>query len=74
MIQGVEQVWQMSQSTVNDPVLINLFHMGVLDWTGPNTHLHQATQAIQHSTTMHLCAFPWILTLEAKVRYWFWVF
>ena len=40
----------------------------VLDWTGPNNRLHQATQAIQHSTTMHLHILPRIMKLESRVR------
>ena len=48
-------------SKVNDLALLNLFYMGILDWMGPNNHLHQATQAIRHSTALHLQTFSCIM-------------
>ena len=68
MIQGAEWLWWVDQTHVNDPVLLNLFWMGVLNWTGLNNCLHQATQAIWHSTSMHLWTFPCIMKLEHRVR------
>ena len=53
---------------INNPVLLSLFRMGVLDWTSPNDQLHQATQAIRHSTAMHFRIFPHIMKLEHRVR------
>ena len=67
MIQGAEWLWKVDWTHINDPVLLSLFQMGVLDWTGPNDHLHQATQAIWHSTAMHFCTFPHIMKLEHRV-------
>ena len=46
MIQGAEWLQQVDQTQINDPVLLSLFWMGVLDWTGPNDHLHQTTQVV----------------------------
>ena len=51
---GGEQLWQMDRGHVNDPVLINLLYLSILGWSGPNNHLHQVTQAIWHSTILHL--------------------
>ena len=68
MIQGVEWLWRVDCSKVNNLVLINLFCMGILDWMGPNDHLHQVTQAIQHSTALHLGTFSCIMTLGHRVR------
>ena len=67
MIQGVEWLQQVDQTRINDLVLLSLFCMGVLDWTGPNNHLHQATQAIWHSMVMHFWTFPYIMKLEHRV-------
>ena len=49
MIRGAKWLQQVDWTHIN-----NL----VLDWTGPNKQMHQATQAIQHSTTMHFRTFP----------------
>ena len=46
MVCGVEWLQWVDQTWINDLVFLSLFHMGVLDWTGPNNHMHQATQAI----------------------------
>ena len=70
MIWGAEWLHWVDWNKVNDPVLINLFHIGILDWMGPNNHLHQATQAIQQLTAMHIRTFPCILKLENWVRKW----
>ena len=68
MIQGAEWLQQVDQTQINDPVLLNLLWMGILDWTSPNDHLHQVTQAIQHLTTMHLQILTRIMKLESRVR------
>ena len=68
MIRGAEWLQQVDQTWINDPVLLSLLQMGILDWTGPNNQLHQATQAIQHLTAMHLCILPRIMKLESRVR------
>ena len=68
MIQGVEWLQVVDQTKINDPALLSLLQMGVLDWKAPNDHLHQATQAIQHRTTMALHFLPRILKLESWVR------
>ena len=65
---GVEWLWQVDWTQVNNPVLLSLFCMGVLNWMGPNNHMHQATQAIWHSMAMQLCTFPQLLKLEYRVR------
>ena len=54
MIRGAEWLQQVDRTKINDLVLLSLFQMGILDWTRPNDRMHQATQAIQHSTTIHL--------------------
>ena len=36
MIHGVEWLQRVDQNWVNDLVLINLFRMGILNWTGLN--------------------------------------
>ena len=68
MIQGVEWLQQVDQTKINDLALLSLLQMGVLDWKAPNDRLHQATQAIQHGTTMALRFLPQILKLESKVK------
>ena len=56
------------QTKINDPALLSLLQMGVLDWKAPNDCLHQATQVIWHGTTVALCFLPRILRLESRVR------
>ena len=68
MIWGAEWLCKVDWTRINDPVLLSLLCMGILDWTGPNDWLYQATPAIQHSTTMHLCILPQIMKLESRVR------
>ena len=53
---------------INDPSLLSLLQMGVLDWKAPNNHLHQATQAIRHGTAIALRFLPRIMKLESWVR------
>ena len=68
MIQGAEWLQQVDQLKINDPALLSLLQMGVLDWKAPNNHLHQATQAIRHRTAMVFHFLPQILKLESKVK------
>ena len=68
MIRRAEWLQWVDQTHINDPVLLSLFWMGVLDWTSPNKNMHQVTQAIQHSTAMHFHTFPCIMKLEHRVR------
>lgn len=37
---------------LNNLVLHHLLCMGIIDWTGVDNCLHQATQVIRHSTTV----------------------
>ena len=56
------------QTKINDPSLLSLLWMGVLDWKAPNDCLHQATQAIRHRTAITLRFLPRIIKLESRVR------
>ena len=67
IIRGAEWLRQIDWIHINSPVLLSLFRMGILDWTRPNDRMHQATQAIQHSTAMHLYTLPRITKLESRV-------
>ena len=68
MIRGAEWLHVVDQMKINDPLLLSLLHMGVLNWKAPNNRLHQATQAIRHSTAIVLCFLPRIMKLESWVR------
>ena len=68
MICGAEWFQMVDQSKINDPSLLSLLWMGVLDWKAPNNCLHQATQAIWHGTAIVLCFLPRIMRLEFQVR------
>ena len=68
MIHGAEWLRMVDQKKINNLSLLLLLHMGVLDWKAPNDHLHQATQAIRHRTTIALCFLPRIMKLESWVR------
>ena len=68
MIQGAEWLQQVDWTKINDPALLSLLQMGVLDWKAPNNHLHQSTQVIHHLTAMNLHILPRILKLESRVR------
>ena len=54
MIRGAEWLRVVNWTKINDPSLLSLLRMGVLDWKAPNNHLHQATQAIRHGTAIVL--------------------
>ena len=68
MIRGAEWLRVVDRSKINDPSLLSLLHMGVLNWKAPNNHLHQATQVIRHGTAHALCFLPRIMKLESRVR------
>ena len=68
MIQGAEWLQEVDRTRINNPALLSLLQMGVLDWKAPNDHLHQATQVIRHRTAMALRFLPRILKLESQVR------
>ena len=68
MIRGAEWLHVVDRTKINDPSLLSLLHMGVLDWKAPNNCLHQATQAIRHGTTIVLRFLPRIMKLESWVR------
>ena len=68
MIWGAEWLHVVDWTKINNPALLSLLWMGVLDWKAPNDRLHQATQAIWHGTAMALHFLPRILKLESRVR------
>ena len=68
MTQGAKWLQVVDWTKINDPALLSLLRMGILDWKAPNDHLHQATQAIRHGTAMVLRFLPRILKLESQVR------
>ena len=68
MIQGAKWLRMVDRTKINDPSLLSLLRMGVLDWKTPNDCLHQATQAIQHGTAIALQFLPRIMKLESQVR------
>ena len=68
MIRGAEWLQVVDRTKINNPALLSLLQMGVLDWKAPNNCLHQATQVIQHRTAMALHFLPRILKLESWVR------
>ena len=68
MIRGAEWLHVVDWTKINDPLLLSLLRMGVLDWKAPNNCLHQATQAIRHGTAITLRLLPRIMKLESRVR------
>ena len=68
MICGAEWLRVVDRKKINDPSLLSLLCMGVLDWKAPNDCLHQATQAIRHGTAIALRFLPRIMKLESRVR------
>ena len=68
MIRGAKWLRMVDRRKINDPSLLSLLRMGVLDWSAPNNCLHQATQAIWHGTAIALQFLPRILKLESRVR------
>ena len=68
MIRGAKWLCVVNCLKINDPSLLSLLRMGVLDWKAPNNHLYQATQAIRHGTAIVLRFLPRIMKLESRVR------
>ena len=68
MIRGAEWLRVVGHTKINNPSLLSLLQMGVLDWKAPNDCLHQVTQAIQHGTAIALRFLPRIMKLESRVR------
>ena len=68
MIRRAEWLCVVDQTKINDPSLLSLLRMGVLNWKAPNNRLHQATQAIRHGTAITLQFLPRIMKLESQVR------
>ena len=68
MIHGAEWLCVVNRTKINDPSLLLLLRMGVLDWKAPNNRLHQASQVVQHGTTIALRFLPRIMKLESQVR------
>ena len=68
MIRGVEWLCVVDRMKINNPSLLSLLRIGVLDWKAPNNRLHQATQVIRHGTTIALRFLPRIMKLESQVR------
>ena len=50
-----------------DAVISRLLRMGIFDWEEPNTRLHQATQAMHHSSALGCRLLGRILMEERKV-------
>ena len=63
MIYGAEWLCMVDRKKINDPSLLSLLCMGVLNWKAPNDHLHQATQVIRHGTTIALHFLPRIMKI-----------
>ena len=51
-----------------DAVISHLLRMGIFDWSGDDTRLHQATQAMRHSSALGCRLLGRILVEERKVR------
>ena len=68
LIWVLEEIWVADHTKVKDLVLCRLMAMGAWDWDKKEgAELHQATRAMQFSTTLVSCLVPRILDLEAKV-------
>ena len=68
MIHRAEWLCMVDWMKINNPSLLLLLYMGVLNWKAPNNCLHQATQAIRHGTAITLWFLPRIMKLESWVR------
>jgi hypothetical protein len=67
MIRCEGEIRALQDGELNDPVLWRLLRMGVLDWEGTDNRLHQATQAMRHSTAISTRILTRLLELENKV-------
>ena len=68
MIQASYDLKLMDWEKVNDSILMDLLKAGVYNWEKPNDRLHQSTQAIWHSTAIHMRMLAKHMQLEDKVR------
>jgi hypothetical protein len=68
MIRAKTDLLMIDRNRLNDMVLYDLLNDGIDDWLEPNNRLHQATQAIRHSTAIHMRMLAKHLQLEDKVR------
>ena len=68
MIRGAKWLHMVDRRKINNPSLLPLLQIGVLDWKAPNDCLHQVTPAIRHRTTIMLWFLPRIMKLESWVR------
>ena len=68
MIQASYDLKLMDHKKVNNSVLMDLLKARVYDWEKPNDWLHQSTQAIQHSTAIHMHMLAKHMQLEDKVH------
>ena len=68
MIRASYDLKLMDHERVNDSVLLDLLKAGVYDWEKPNDRFHQSTQAIRHSTAIHMRMLAKHMQLEDKVR------
>ena len=67
MIRASYDLKLMDHEKVNDSVLLDLLKAGVYDWEKPNDRFHQSTQAIRHSTAIHMRMLAKHMQLEDKV-------
>ena len=67
-IHDSEQFMRLNDEVFQDAVLARLLKMGIFDWEEPNTRLHQATQAMRHSSALGSRLLSRILLEERKVR------
>ena len=67
MIRASYDLKLMDHEKVNDHVLLDLLKARVYDWEKPNDQLHQSTQAIRHSTAIHMRMLAKHMQLEDKV-------
>ena len=67
MIQASYDLKLMDREKVNNSVLMDLLKARVYNWEKLNDRLHQSTQAIHHSTAIHMCMLAKHLQLEDKV-------
>ena len=59
----VLRLWE--SDAVNDPVLYQLFHMGIFDWSEADRKGPESTRAMRHATSMASCLLDRILS-ESK--------
>ena len=67
MIRASYNLKLMDHKKVNNSILLDLLKAGVYNWEKPNDRLHQSTQAIRHSTVIHMWMLAKHMQLEDKV-------